>query len=150
MNYEIQEKKILKMLKSYGWHGYDKSVHEAVDILMEVWHYVMDKGGHSGMSASFTDLEFISKTRRIKRLRLVDYGNYLFPQHFKDFIELVNPDEETMKWISDECKKKLKNENINVAPEVRYWWKELSKGKKPIDVYSSIYNSKSPTPRFNE
>jgi len=139
-----QEEKIVKMLKSYSWKGYDQSINDAVKILIEVWDYVMDKGGHSGMSAGFTALDFYSKAMHIDDFRIVDRHDYLYPQCFEhNILPVLFLKDDLLKRIKKNAKKELaKSKRRHVHPDVLWWWKGLAKGKQPYELYEELKRKK--------
>lgn len=88
-------------------------------------------GGISGFQAGCIMWEFIQKWMNYKSpLRLIDYGNMLYPQYKNKFEKTIS--KETWEYLQKEAYKLLAEDNETASPNVINHWKSIAAGVVPF------------------
>ena len=89
-----------------------------------------DQGGITGFQASCIMWGFIRNWMNYKEpLKLLNYGNMLFPQYEDKFEKTINSN--TWQWLQEEAKKKIETKE-SASPNVIKHWKSIVDGKIPF------------------
>jgi hypothetical protein len=110
-------------------HDYGTCVYAMSMSAVATFYYVAHKLGVTGFQACCADWDFLRRTRRMDKFKILDLENLLFPQYqdeFKSYEELIK---ENKSWLSKEAEKRLAA-NPNAHPAVIKHWKELATTNK--------------------
>lgn len=109
-------------------HDYGTCVYAMSNSAVAVFNYVASKLGVTGFQASCADLDILRHTRNWKAGRILDYEKLLYPQYCNsdEFPSAQQCIEENKEWLSEEARKKLKETDMPVSPNVLEHWKMLA------------------------
>lgn len=113
-------------------HDYGTCVYAMSIAATAAFHYIAGKLGVTGFQASCADLAILGQTRNLKRGRVLDFDNLLYPQ-YRDKFDLSFDDliDENADWLAEEAAKKL-DESPNAHPEVvAHWQYLLARSRSP-------------------
>jgi hypothetical protein len=111
-------------------HDYGTCVYAMSMAAVAALYYVSYKLGVTGFQASCADLDILARTRKLKRGRIMNYENLLYPQycdatHFPGLDDLLN-DKENIQWLADEARKKLQETKGEAHEDVIRHWNMLA------------------------
>ncbi len=106
------------------------------------FNYIASKLGVTGFQASCADLDFLGRTRNMKKgFAILNYENLLYPQycddeHFPTYKILI---QKNAKFLKDESQKLLAGKNMNsVHIDVIAHWKYLSELEIPEELNNEL------------
>jgi hypothetical protein len=111
-------------------HDYGTCVYAMSLASITAFHLVARHLGVTGFQASCADMDFLKRSRLIKRFRIQDLGNLLYPQYADKFNGWAALLEENKEWLAEEARKNLA-ENATAHPDVVAHWKYLIEAAKP-------------------
>ena len=106
-------------------HAYGTCVYAMSLAAMAAFHFVAKHLGVTGFQASCADMDFIGRTRHMKRFKIVDMSNLLYPQYLDKFKNASEEIEANKEWLAAEAAKKL-SEVEHASKNVIAHWKMLA------------------------
>jgi hypothetical protein len=95
-------------------HDYGTCVYAMSMAAVATFYYMSHELGVTGFQASCADLDFLKRTRSMKSgFKIMDYGNFLYPQYADKFEKTITPD--TWKGIQKSAKEAIKKANADHA-----------------------------------
>lgn len=123
--------KLEKFIKSLDKEAddYDTAAYCASLAATAAFYYICHKNGLTGFQASYADLDFIRRVRRIEGpFILLKMEDMLYPQYnLNEKLYNIMYSQNTKNWLRDEAKKLLTESNENTSPRVLEHWKKLAK-----------------------
>ena len=118
-------------------HDYGTCVYAVSMASVATYNYMANQLGITGFQSGCADLDIIRRTRNIENFRIINYDDLLYPQIALDkdkFPSLPDLLYKNGKWLREDAIKLLKeNKGNHIHPNVRRWWRQLSKLKDPKD-----------------
>lgn len=116
-------------------HDYGTCVYAVSLASTATFNYMASKLGITGFQASCADLDILTRTRHLKRFKIINYDDLLYPQylnseHFPSYNELIAKNKD---WLRKKARKLLKEEKRGlVSRDVWNHWQLLArlKGEK--------------------
>lgn len=94
-------------------HDYGTCVYAMSMSAVAAFHYVAHCIGATGFQASCADLDILKRTRHMDLFRIVDYGNFLYPQYKDSFEKRISKD--TWKALQDKAQKAIEKADKEYA-----------------------------------
>jgi hypothetical protein len=117
----------LDMSDSKGAAAYSECPEAMAVAALAAFNLVARALGVSGWQASYAELEFLRRSRRIEGpFGIYDFHDALYPQY--DVLERIEKSlhsEGTVRWLGDEAEKKLAETTFLAAPRVLAHWRML-------------------------
>jgi hypothetical protein len=107
-------------------HNYNSIAQALTDTTVAFFNYFASKHGMTGFQASWSGLQFLSKTRGLEApFMIVDASKMLYPQYdliadVHKFLDDVKPE------LSKMAKERLEKDTTHVSYNVLNRWKELA------------------------
>jgi hypothetical protein len=106
-------------------HDYGTCCYAMSMAAVAAFNFMANKLGVTGFQASCADMDIIRRTSGLKRFKVVDLENLLYPQYSDKFLDFETEIQNNAKWLKTEALN-----NLKICPEshpnVIQHWKRLS------------------------